>query len=574
MSVAESRKSWLGAFSDWLDRGVVFISERLNPILVKETRQALKSRQFIATFMLILIASWLVSVFGLVWAGPGVEHQVLGPRFFTSFYVVLSLAIFIVVPFGAFRSLLSERDQQTYEVLSISTLKPRQIVWGKLLSALVQLFIYYSALTPFLAFTSLLRGIDVPTIAYLLVLSLLCSLGLSMITLTISTIAGQRHWQALLTLLVLGGLLMACMYSITATAYSVNRSLPFNTREFWLSTGVMLSYYVAYFLLLLQIAIAQLTFEADNRSTGVRLASAGIGVMSLVWLLLVLYVDHSAPTTTISPGTLRDSQYGSLTRFLALHWAAIGLFFVSEADLLSRRVRRTLPRRKIWRAVLAPLLPGGARGFGFVLMNLVGAWLVLLLSYTAFNHKAPWGSTIGAVLYTLCQDVRAALAGEMGSYPIFLTGTFCYVLVYLGIAAVLGRWGRNLSSDFRPAHARVITVLIAAVAAVLPHFLSLSNQFNSPAAYPFQAVIFIADPFHTLESLDRGTADYWMILFVLGIAALLATLLNATAVLRNFSQILFNPQPVPGPEPALSPVPPVPAPVEAGQPESQLSSSS
>ena len=37
-------------------------SDWLNPILVKETRQSLKSRQFVATFLLMLVASWLVAV--------------------------------------------------------------------------------------------------------------------------------------------------------------------------------------------------------------------------------------------------------------------------------------------------------------------------------------------------------------------------------------------------------------------------------------------------------------------------------------------------------------------------------
>ena len=44
-----------------------YVTDRLNPILVKETRQALKSRQFIITFMLLLTVAWLISVFGTIW---------------------------------------------------------------------------------------------------------------------------------------------------------------------------------------------------------------------------------------------------------------------------------------------------------------------------------------------------------------------------------------------------------------------------------------------------------------------------------------------------------------------------
>ena len=49
-----------------------YLTDRLNPILVKETRQALKSSQFIITFMLLLTVAWLISVFGTVWYGPAI----------------------------------------------------------------------------------------------------------------------------------------------------------------------------------------------------------------------------------------------------------------------------------------------------------------------------------------------------------------------------------------------------------------------------------------------------------------------------------------------------------------------
>ena len=174
-------------------------SDWLNPILVKEARQALKSRQFIATFLLLLGVSWLASMLTII-AVSGENLSTSGKKLFWWYALVLSVAIFIVVPFTAFRSLQTERDQHTYEVLSVTTLKPRQILLGKLGSALVQMFIYYSALTPFIAFTYLLRGIDVPTIAYILLVGFIASVVVSLLALTLSTFASQRQWQVLLTL--------------------------------------------------------------------------------------------------------------------------------------------------------------------------------------------------------------------------------------------------------------------------------------------------------------------------------------------------------------------------------------
>ena len=61
-----------------------YVTDRLNPILVKETRQALKSRQFIITFMLLLTVAWLISVFGTIWYGPAIEYGSAGRAFFVA----------------------------------------------------------------------------------------------------------------------------------------------------------------------------------------------------------------------------------------------------------------------------------------------------------------------------------------------------------------------------------------------------------------------------------------------------------------------------------------------------------
>ena len=43
-----------------LEKLLARIGDRLNPILVKEARQALKSRQFTVTFSLLLFGAWVL----------------------------------------------------------------------------------------------------------------------------------------------------------------------------------------------------------------------------------------------------------------------------------------------------------------------------------------------------------------------------------------------------------------------------------------------------------------------------------------------------------------------------------
>ncbi|MEM6330938.1 MAG: ABC transporter permease, partial [Planctomycetota bacterium] len=150
-----------------LDAGLDRVSDHLNPILVKETRQALRSRQFVLWFLLLLAACWLVTIGGVAWMGPGVQYAAGGGLMFMCYYCVLAFAVVIVVPYAAFRSLSSEQEENTRDVLMVSALRPSQIINGKLGGAVLQIGVYLSALSPCLAFTYLLRGIDLRTILLL-----------------------------------------------------------------------------------------------------------------------------------------------------------------------------------------------------------------------------------------------------------------------------------------------------------------------------------------------------------------------------------------------------------------------
>src|SRR5262245_9409793 len=57
------------------DAWMAVASEYLSPILVKEARQALKSKQFIITFSLLLICGWAWSFLGVAIMGPDIHFS-------------------------------------------------------------------------------------------------------------------------------------------------------------------------------------------------------------------------------------------------------------------------------------------------------------------------------------------------------------------------------------------------------------------------------------------------------------------------------------------------------------------
>lgn len=404
MSTVERTAKWIEQASDWA-----------NPILIKEIRQSLKSRQFVATFMLLLAASWSVSVFGLLIWADSIDVSSRGRDFFGIFYIVLTFAILIVVPFGAYRSLLTERDENTFDLLSITTLSPRQIVWGKLFSALLQVFIFYSGIAPFIAFSSLLQGFDLAQAAFLLVILMLVSLGFSMTALMLSTLARQKYMQTFMSLVLFGALLFGLFMFLNLTMGLVfSGFVPFDDPDFWWGLGIMLLFAASYFILFQQITTAQLTFVSDNRSTGIRVTCSA--QFWLLWLVI-------AGSFWYSGSKLGHDEIMLAVVLSGIHWTAVGLFVSTEGLFVSRRVRRRLPQNPLLRFFVSPLMPGAGRGFLYVLLHVVGLWCVAGGVSTLIGSRVLSNKTIE-----------------------FTTAVCCYIVIYVGLATALGRWGRALSS--------------------------------------------------------------------------------------------------------------------------------
>src|SRR6185437_11493038 len=84
------------AWRDRLEGGLVWLGDRLNPILVKETRQALKSRQFVVTFILVLFLAWAWSIFGVAIIGPSIRYAASGLYMFNGYYVILAVPLMVI----------------------------------------------------------------------------------------------------------------------------------------------------------------------------------------------------------------------------------------------------------------------------------------------------------------------------------------------------------------------------------------------------------------------------------------------------------------------------------------------
>ncbi len=517
------------ASSQWMDRA----SDWFNPILVKEVRQSLKSRQFVVTFMLLLVGAWLVSFLSIMWMGNAIEYGAVAPDVFWWYYFVLAFAMFVIVPFTAFRSLLAERDENTYDLLSITTLAPREIVRGKLLSSLVQLFIFYSAVAPFIAFTSMLKGFSWPEVIYVLVLSLLVSVLACAGCLMASTLVRSRTWQGLMSLALLVGL-FGIFLTFTVGDFAdgggiagaiVDLTLD-QSGWFWCANGVAVLVAGSYFVLFQQVTAAQLTFEAGNRSTGIR-----ITCFAQIWLVWCGVFGFLLYISTAYPGERWTDLYRlfrelapPLTALSLVHVAAIGLFASSENEKLSHRVSRSVPTSGPFKVLATPWLPGCGRGFAYTLLCLASLFaLVVTCSAVAFG-ESPLQLVVAGFDGTASREGRIVQFALVGC---------SYVAIYSGLGCLLSRLFGGVN-EVRSAHVRVVVLLSVLFAIIVPYML---RSFGL-RAFDRYSLLIITVPFDTMGHVLRG-GDYagvatTMLLF----AASLVTALNVPALAAGFGEIL------------------------------------
>jgi hypothetical protein len=481
------------------------VGDHCNAIVVKEVRQALKSRQFVGTFTLLLLVAWGGSVFNISRLGDTIEYGSSAADFYHLFFWILCVASLVIVPFAAFRSIVEERTENTLELVQITALAPRQIVWGKSLSAMVQVLVYFAAITPFIAFASLLPGFDMLHTAFDLGALLIASFAFSCVALAIGAQTRSKVSQAFgsLGVIVLSLIGTSVFVAICSDA---DTRLALDDPATWWGVGFSVFLTLSTAFLCQQSSIAQLTFESDNRSSGMRLT------VTVQWLVSWLAVLGS----TLLPS--RPNVYLLLlVTASAIYITIAGLFVTAEAEGLSRRVSRGLPRWRGIRALWVPFLPGGTRGLLFGLGSLALLSTIALLARTFGLDTSH--------IHSESSEMRAARTA------------IGYAVIYLGVGAFLTRSFRRVMSVFSPGHLIAVLVLINVLLILFEHLWYFLSNIHDDSFHP----IAIVNPITTYNALLDPRLDTDFVGAAIAIAALLALAINGRALVQAVVEVLNNP---------------------------------
>lgn len=467
----------------WLDQG----SEWLNPILVKESRQALKSRQFIITFTFMLIVTWIATISWVAYYWPSIFYLPYGAELLSTYAIILAAPLTIVVPFSAFRSLAVEREDGTFELVSVTSLTARQIVTGKLGSAFAQIMVYCSAIAPCLVFTYLLRGVDLVRILFIIGWTVAISGGLCCLSLLAATFSRARYMQSLLSvglLFMLLGAGVLWLFAIFGITYGGDW-LPWGLYVFWAGMGYLMLLLICLSVTCIFAASAQISFASDNHATAVRLClffTQSLATGGFVYLFCLL--EGNIP-------------YLLMTFFACGFWAIIGSFLIGDSGFVSERVRRQLPASLLGRALFSWFNPGSGSAYVFTCVTMTaGVGSTLLFSVAAVESNLYNVRLIGSI-----NDYKAALATIL---------CLLYVIAYLGASNLILAAMRRYF-PITPVVSFVVSAFVALAACLFPLMAGIALDSNLVPSYDnTQAPNWV---WSIAECLDNGV-DFWIFFIV------------------------------------------------------------
>lgn len=413
------------------------INDRLNPIVVKELRQAVQGK-FLTVMLICFLCLQLLTV-GLFLTNQAVTLSFnTGVNVFRVLLGILLGTCLLFIPAYTGLRLASERADANVDLLFITTLRPRSIIWGKFFAGMIFTILLYSASMPFMTFTYLLRGVDLLSIFILLAFSFIVIAMSIQCGILIGCTPSNRVFKVILgvgwlvvTVIAFVTLLVAMFAPGGLLDSGVGSQL--DSWEFWRPALGILVGGSAFIGLLALLSIALISPLSANRALPVRIfvtAAWGLtGTGAAIW----------------SVGTNGFIPIG-VWAILHISLHSIGLFIaVSERETLGQRVRRTIPRKRWLRPLAFLFYSGDAGGVAWsslmiilTLLFIGGGLAVFPQMYIGSNMEEAVKGLVSLGLYAFSYALAASLIRRrfLGS-RIASSYTWVIALILLGITTTI-----------------------------------------------------------------------------------------------------------------------------------------
>ncbi len=441
------------------------LDSNINPIVLKELRQAVKGRFIAAVLMLFLIVSLLVLggflLFSDVSRGTDLGSGRVALYFFQA---VLVITCILFLPLYAGIRMAFERSDMNTDLMFITTIPPRAVIWGKLLATTLLAVLIYSACMPFMTLTYLMRGVDLPSIFFVLGLGFIVVLVAIHLAIFVASITPSLVARVLLGLGLMGTLLMMIGYTIAGSAAAVEFGIgsTMGNWDFWGPALTVIAFAVLLMGQMFVFSVALIKPPSANKALPVRL------YMSAVWLIGTI----AALLWAIE---IQQAEVLGVWLILTMLYAVLGMLIAtSERENWGVRIARTIPENPIKRWMVFFLYSGSGGG----MLWAVGMALTTALLGMVWQHQPDW--------FSWHHEIDSEVfAGAMG-IPL-------YAFAYCMTSIMLQRY--VLRGFIRKSHTWALALILIAAGTVFTLFVGQLIMNASPWDSRNATIFWLPNPF-------------------------------------------------------------------------------
>lgn len=251
-----------------------------NPILRRELKVTLRSRLTLAMAAVYLIA--LAGIVCAMWPQESVfSRAAQASRSILLVFTVTQLVlVMLFAPAFAATAISAEKEQNSYELLFATLLRPHAIVLGKLTAAIACLVLFVALSLPLFATCFFLGAVSVPEAATIYLVLVASAVFFGMLGLCVSAVVSTSHVALVVTYLLI-------------LIVSAGPWIPFILFQNWTAAAEMINTARSLSPLGAMAAALDPSFNAGQGARLYLLFVAGAAAVMMVWLLSSAYISAS-----------------------------------------------------------------------------------------------------------------------------------------------------------------------------------------------------------------------------------------------------------------------------------------
>jgi hypothetical protein len=258
--------------------------DRINPIVIKELRQGLKSRSFLISFVGLQVAM-IISMFIYITSAVSPLGDLSGADVF--FWVMLNILFLLLMPLRSFQALYEEINGKTLELLFLTRMTSWNISFGKWVALVTQALLMVAAILPYFVLRYFLGSIDIPLNLFALAITLLTTMVLMAVGVGLSCVTSKL----LRVLMMIGGAGMLWTTGMSIFAmFSFGGMMGMSSPDYpgiwaWLGILAGATLAIVYFV---EYGASRIAPPAENHARRKR----GIGFLVFVLFLIMALVEE------------------------------------------------------------------------------------------------------------------------------------------------------------------------------------------------------------------------------------------------------------------------------------------